>query len=64
MIHLKERHKGWLLILPTLIIMAVFTVYPLAEGLRLAFTNMHLLRGTSNFVGLANFERLLSDEVF
>lgn len=64
MIHVKERHKGWFLILPTLIIMAVFTVYPLAEGLRLAFTNMHLLRRTSDFVGLANFERLLSDEVF
>lgn len=64
MIHVKERHKGWLLILPTLIIMAVFTVYPLADGLRLAFTNMHLLRETSDFVGLDNFERLLSDEVF
>lgn len=64
MIHVKERHKGWLLILPTLTIMAVFTVYPLADGLRLAFTNMHLLRETSDFVGLDNFERLLSDEVF
>lgn len=64
MIHVKERHKGWLLILPTLIIMAIFTVYPLAEGLRLSFTNMHLLRETSEFVGRANFERLLSDEVF
>jgi multiple sugar transport system permease protein len=64
MIRVEERHKGWLLILPTLIVMAVFTVYPLAEGLRLAFTNMNLLRKTSDFVGLGNFERLLSDDVF
>lgn len=64
MIHVKERHKGWLLILPTVIVMAIFTVYPLAEGLRLGFTNMHLIRKTSDFVGLRNFDRLLSDEVF
>jgi multiple sugar transport system permease protein len=64
MIQVKERHKGWLLILPTVIVMAIFTVYPLAEGLRLGFTNMNLLRRTSRFVGLANFERLFSDDVF
>jgi multiple sugar transport system permease protein len=46
------------------IVMAIFTVYPLAEGLRLGFTNMNLLRRTSRFVGLANFERLFSDDVF
>ncbi len=61
---MKERHKGLFLIIPALIIMALFTVYPLLDGLRMAFTNTHLLKETVRFVGLANFVRLLSDEVF
>ncbi len=61
---MKERHKGLFLLLPALLIMALFTVYPLLDGLRMAFTNTHLLKETVRFVGLANFVRLLSDEIF
>lgn len=63
-INLKERHKGTLLILPTLVVMAVFTVYPLLDGLRMAFTNSHILKETNDFVGLDNYVRLLSDRIF
>ena len=41
---MKERQKGWLLILPPLIIMSLFTLYPLLDGLRMAFTDKHLLK--------------------
>lgn len=61
---MKERYKGLVLIVPTLIIMAAFTVYPLLNSLRMAFTNQNLLRDTYAFVGLANFGRLLHDDVF
>lgn len=61
---MKERRKGFLLILPTLIVMALFTVYPLLDGLRMAFTNENLLRDNTDFVGLNNFVRLLSDDIF
>jgi multiple sugar transport system permease protein len=61
---MQERHKGLFLILPALLIMALFTVYPLLDGLRMAFTNTHLLKDTVRFVGLTNFVRLLSDETF
>ena len=61
---MKERQKGLLLILPTLLIMALFTVYPLLDGLRMAFTNEHLLKKTSDYVGFENFIRLLNDNVF
>lgn len=64
MIHIKERHKGLLLIVPTILVMAIFTVYPLVEGLRMAFTNAHILKKTNDFVGLDNFIRLAHDEVF
>jgi multiple sugar transport system permease protein len=61
---IKERQKGLVLILPVLLIMALFTLYPLLEGLRMAFTDKHLLKETVRFVGLGNFVRLLSDEIF
>ncbi|MBC8447059.1 MAG: sugar ABC transporter permease [Chloroflexi bacterium] len=61
---MKERHKGLLLLLPTLLIMVLFTVYPLLDGLRVAFTNKHLLKDAVRYVGLANFIRLASDDVF
>jgi multiple sugar transport system permease protein len=61
---IQERHKGLLLILPALLIMALFTLYPLLEGLRMAFTDEHLLKETVGYVGLANFIRLMGDEIF
>lgn len=61
---MKEKHRGFLLILPALFIIALFTVYPLLDGLRMAFTNTHLLKKTAEYVWLANFVRLYSDEIF
>jgi len=59
-----RKQQGILLILPALIVMGVFTVYPLLEGVRIAFTNKHFLKEGVEFVGLQNFIRLLSDEIF
>ena len=52
------------MILPALIVMGIFTLYPLLEGIRIAFTNKHFLKEGVEFVGLQNFIRLLSDEIF
>jgi ABC-type sugar transport system permease subunit len=59
-----RKQQGILLILPALIVMGVFTVYPLLEGIRIAFTNKHFLKEGVEFVGLQNFIRLLSDDIF
>ena len=59
-----RRQQGILLILPALVVMGVFTFYPLLEGVRIAFTNKHLLKEGVEFVGLQNFARLASDEIF
>jgi multiple sugar transport system permease protein len=59
-----RKQQGILLILPALIVMGVFTVYPLLDGIRMAFTNKHFLKEGVEFVGLQNFIRLLSDEIF
>ena len=61
---MKERQKGLFLILPTIIIMVIFTLYPLLDGLWLAFTNTNLLSSSAQFIGLQNFRRLLSDSIF
>ena len=59
-----RKQQGILLILPALIVMGVFTVYPLLEGIRIAFTNKHFLKEGVEYVGLQNFIRLMSDEIF
>jgi multiple sugar transport system permease protein len=61
---MREIRKGLILIVPALLIMSLFTVYPLLDGIRMAFTNRHLLKETVQYVGLANFKRLLTDEIF
>ncbi len=60
----KERHSGYLLLITALAVILLFTVYPLFDGLRLAFTDKNLLRASSEYVGLANFAELPRDEVF
>jgi multiple sugar transport system permease protein len=61
---IPRQQKGILLILPALTVMGVFTFYPLLEGIRLAFTNKNLLKDGVEYVGLHNFARLLTDEIF
>jgi multiple sugar transport system permease protein len=61
---MKERHKGLLLLGPALLIMAIFTVYPMLEGVRMSFTNANILRKTNDFIGLNNYIRMASDDVF
>ena len=59
-----RKQQGILLILPAVLVMGLFTVYPLFEGLRLAFTNANLLKEGFSYIGFQNFIRLLSDDVF
>ncbi|HEX6923695.1 MAG TPA: sugar ABC transporter permease [Bacillales bacterium] len=50
-------------LLPTLIVFAIFTVYPLVNGLYLSFFEWSGLGGDKEFVGLANYKELLSDPI-
>ncbi len=61
---MKERHKGIILLLPALLVMALFTVYPMVRGVTMSFTNANIMRKTNDFVGLENYARMLADEVF
>jgi multiple sugar transport system permease protein len=49
---------------PGLLLFAVYRLYPLLEGLRLSFTNARLGRASEQWIGLANYTRLLEDDRF
>jgi multiple sugar transport system permease protein len=61
---MKEKQQGLLLLLPAVIVIAIFTVYPLLDGIYTAFTDQNLLSTSVHFVGLSNFADLFSDNVF
>src|SRR5918992_1656678 len=61
----RMRGDAWPLVLPALLPVALFSVYPLAQGLYLGFTDARAGRGVvTRFTGFDNFVRLLSDELF
>lgn len=59
----KRYLAAWLFMLPALIVLGVFTFYPLVYGVILAFFENNLI-GQSRFVGLDNFTRAFQDGDF
>jgi ABC-type sugar transport system permease subunit len=62
--HAPSRDRGaWLLLAPFLVLVLVFTLWPLAGAVVLA-GQQTFGPGTSRFVGLANFRGVLADPLF
>src|SRR3954466_3380021 len=59
----KRYLAAWLFMLPALIMLGVFTFYPLVYGVILAFFENNLI-GQSRFVGIDNFTRAFQDGDF
>ena len=59
---LSERAFAWALIAPALLFIVVIVVWPLAETIRLSFTDATL--GGENWVGTANYTVLFADPKF
>jgi multiple sugar transport system permease protein len=58
-----ERWLGMVLLLPTMVLLALFIAYPFVRGIILSVTSARVgIPG--EFVGLANFYRLMSDPIF
>ena len=53
--------KTNLMYVPALILFAVFVIYPFFDGIRIAFTNWNGFSQHFDYVGIANFQRLISD---
>jgi multiple sugar transport system permease protein len=62
--HARRRLVGFLFILPTIILLTVFILYPVINNLYLSFTNARLLKSDYNFVGLENYLKLFSNKMF
>ena len=59
----NEGNLAFLLLLPTMVLLGLFIAYPFIRGLLLSVTDTRVgVEGP--FVGLQNFERLLSDPIF
>jgi len=59
-----ERRKGYYLIIPAIIIMCIFTLYPLIDGIRVSFTDKSMLRPDDNYIGIDNYKQLVDDPIF
>ncbi len=60
----RQAVTAYLFLAPGLLLFAVFRLYPLLEGLRLSFTNARLGRATYQYIGGANYARLIEDGRF
>ncbi|GAA2209413.1 sugar ABC transporter permease [Nonomuraea monospora] len=61
----RQTREMWLLMLPALVPVLLFSVGPLLYGIGLAFTDARNTRvHQTEFVGLENFSRLLTDDEF
>lgn len=59
----KQAAFGYIIILPTLAILAIFRVLPMIQAFYLSLTEYDLVR-SPKFIGLANFVDLLQDPLF
>ena len=60
----RER-LAWLFVLPSVLVVAVVALYPLAQTIRLSFTDARFGSARAvDFVGLLNFERTIGDATF
>lgn len=59
----RQTAMAYLFMAPALFIICLFVFWPIIVGLPIAFTNYSVI-GETNWVGLANFRRLISDPYF
>jgi alpha-glucoside transport system permease protein len=57
-----ERVQGGLFVLPALVVLAIFLIYPAYYTIRLAFYEGDFKFGFSHYLGIANFKELLTND--
>ncbi|WP_292898488.1 MULTISPECIES: carbohydrate ABC transporter permease [unclassified Nitratireductor] len=60
---LSDRAIAWLFVAPTILLLLAINIFPLIWTVRLSFTNFRVNRPNreADFVGLRNYERILTD---
>jgi multiple sugar transport system permease protein len=58
----RKQLTPYLFILPTVVALILLSMYPFISGIWYAFTDIEIVGGPANFVGVGNFERILKGE--
>ncbi|MBC8144044.1 MAG: sugar ABC transporter permease [bacterium] len=61
---LEKPSVTWAYLTPWLVTLALFWAYPLARSFYLSFTHYNTLSNKTKWIGFANYERMLGDEIF
>ena len=56
----KSAIKDFLCVVPALVLIALFTYYPIVELIKISFTDWNLLNDTWNYVGFKNWKWLFN----
>ena len=60
-----NRYKAYLYLLPSILILTVFTIYPLIKAIVMSFQEGYsIIDGSFDGINLANYIELFSDDVF
>ena len=60
----KENATAWIFLLPSLIFLIMFTLYPIVKTVYMSFFREDLSTVEPIYIGLDNFKMMLEDEVF
>ena len=60
----REAALGWLLLAPSILIMLIFTVYPVLRSVWLGFTKYKMGMDAPEFIGFANYVKLWGSSTF
>lgn len=61
----QQERLGWMLVIPSLIVVFAVAIYPLLETFRLSFTNTRLASArVPRYVGFENYQRLFQDDLW
>lgn len=62
--HKRRKLLGIIFILPTIVFLAVFILYPVLNNLFLSFTNTNLVKSEYRFIGFENYIKLFTNKMF
>jgi trehalose/maltose transport system permease protein len=60
----KQTRVAWIMLLPSLLIVAFVAFYPLGRTIYQSFTDESFLGGASHWIGLQNYKDLIHDTIF
>lgn len=62
----KRRFEliNWLFILPALLVVVLLLLYPVTSSIFYSLTNKNLVKPTYTFIGLENYIKILTDNLF